>query len=246
MGLESFTYNGINSIEHGVYLTQRTVWGAPRRSTTMIQVAGRSGDLTIDNKKYENVIVRYTGKCVAQNKYEFAEKLKAFRNELCASVGYKRLTDTYNPDEYRLGVLNSDFNVEAQFNNTAGTFEMEFNCKPQRFLVSGELEVALTGSNPTISNPTIFNSKPLIKITGVGTLSIGDWILTITGTSSQTLYIYCEMMEVYKNTGGIIEGANGLVTINKNEFPELVSGVNNISVGSGLSNLVITPRWWRL
>ena len=177
---------------------------------------------------------------------EFAEKVKLFRNELCSRTGYKRLTDTYNQDEYRMGVFITEFSVTGKFNNTAGVFDVEFNCKPQRFLISGEWQTAINTSSATITNPTNFSSKPLISFTGTGTLGISDWILTITGLSSQVLYIDCDMMEVYKNTGGIIEGANSLVSINKNTFPELVSGVNNITKTSGLTNLKITPRWWRI
>ena len=110
----------------------------------------------------------------------------------------------------------------------------------------GDVQIEYGKGGNTLYNPTLFDSSPLIKVTGTGTLGIGDWILTITGLSSQTLYIDCEMMEVYKNTGGIIEGANSLVSINKNTFPKLVSGMNNITKTSGLTNLKITPRWWRI
>lgn len=246
MGLESFTYDEINSLDYGMYVTQKTVWDAPKRVVSMIQVAGRNGDLTIDEGKYENVRVRYTLKCNATTKDEFAEKVKAFRNELCSRTGYNRLTDTYNQDEYRMGVFITEFSVTGQFNNTAGVFDIEFNCKPQRFLISGELQTSINTSPATITNPTNFSAKPLISFTGTGTLGIGDWILTITGLSSQVLYIDCDMMEVYKNTGGIIEGANSLVSINKNTFPKLVPGMNNITKTSGLTNLKITPRWWRI
>ena len=111
---------------------------------------------------------------------------------------------------------------------------------------TGDIQIEYGKGGNTLYNPTHFDSLPLIKVTGTGTLGIGDWILTITGLSSQVLYIDCEMMEVYKNTGGIIEGANSLVSINKNTFPKLVSGMNNITKTSGLTNLKITPRWWRI
>jgi hypothetical protein len=95
-------------------------------------------------------------------------------------------------------------------------------------------------------NPTQFDAKPLIKVTGTGTLGIGKYILTITGTASQTLYIDCETMEIYTLEGTVPMGASSLVSINKNDFPVLEPGTNNISVGSGITAVTITPRWWRI
>lgn len=111
---------------------------------------------------------------------------------------------------------------------------------------SGDITVKY-GTNPyIIVNPTDFPSKPLLEVTGVGSFWLGDTQITITGTSGQTVYIDCETGECYKVTGGIISPANGLVTLNRLDFPKLASGINNIQLGSGISKVKITPRWWRL
>lgn len=107
-------------------------------------------------------------------------------------------------------------------------------------------EITLTYGVHPYYNPTPFASKPLIKVTGTGTLGIGEYILTITGTASQTLYIDCETMEIYTLEGTVPMGASSLVSINKNDFPVLEPGTNNISVGSGITAVTITPRWWRI
>lgn len=111
---------------------------------------------------------------------------------------------------------------------------------------SGDITVKY-GTNPyIIVNPTDFPSKPLLEVTGVGSFWLGDTQITITGTSGQIIYIDCETGECYKVTGGIISPANGLVTLNRLDFPKLASGINNIQLGSGISKVKITPRWWRL
>ncbi|MEE0897339.1 MAG: hypothetical protein U0L88_06905 [Acutalibacteraceae bacterium] len=107
-------------------------------------------------------------------------------------------------------------------------------------------EITVTYGVHPYYNPTPFASKPLIKVTGRGTLGIGEYILTITGTASQTLYIDCETMEIYALEGTVPTGASSLVSINKNDFPVLEPGTNNISVGSGITAVTITPRWWRI
>ena len=245
MGLESFTFDGINSLDHNIFIAQRTVWNAPKRKVNMIEKPGKNGYVTIDEGAFENIQVTYSGKNIFHGKQAFIENIDFLRNEFCSRIGYKRLSDTYHPDEYRLAIYRSGLEVNAEFNNTASQFDIVFDCKPQRWLTSGELPVKFT-ANGSISNPTLYPAKPLIKVKGKGTLGISDWILTIDGLTNQTLYIDCDTMEVYKNTGGIIEGANSLLTLNKNVFPELVSGINNISIGSGITEVEITPNWWRI
>ena len=111
---------------------------------------------------------------------------------------------------------------------------------------SGDITVKY-GTNPyIIVNPTDFPSKPLLEVTGVGSFWLGDTQITVTGTSGQIIYIDCETGECYKVTGGIISPANGLVTLNRLDFPKLASGINNIQLGSGISKVKVTPRWWRL
>ena len=101
------------------------------------------------------------------------------------------------------------------------------------------------GTNPyLITNPTPFDAQPLLKVTGAGVLGIGDYTITITGTAGQVIYIDCETMEIYKNTGGIITPAGSLVNFATNEFPKLPSGVSGVSLGDGITEVEITPRWW--
>lgn len=97
-----------------------------------------------------------------------------------------------------------------------------------------------------LTNPTEFPSKPLLEVTGVGTFWLGDTLFTIMGTAGQTIYIDCETGEAWKNTGGVITPANGLVTLNRLDFPELDPGDTPVMYGTGITKVVVTPRWWRL
>ena len=111
---------------------------------------------------------------------------------------------------------------------------------------TGDIQIEYGKGGNTLFNPTPFDSLPLIKVTGTGTLGIGSWIITITGTSGQIIYIDCDIMDAYKITGGIIESANNLVSFNKIDYPRLVSGLNNFSVGTGITEVKVIPRWWRV
>lgn len=538
---KALTFDGVNSLDYGIYITGEAVYNAPERAVEMVNIPGKNGALALDQGRFENIEVTYHAGCFADNQADFADKVMKFRNALASRYTYKRLTDEYHPDEYRLGLYKSGLDVDAVRYGTAGEFNIVFDCKPQRFLVDGDreilptewsdvqtatgelvtidsdgslavkaLEVSLSpiqdlngydkpwvggagknklppyattqtkngitftvnsdgtikangtatattvlylsafedlwssgsyilngcpsgggnnkyclrmyatggitlvsdygsgvtftgqsqlecaiviwkgqtvsnivfepmirlasetdatyapyenicpisgrtevtahvsptttggttyttalgrtvyggtldvvsgvltvdrgyiasyngetlpstwisdrdeyasGTTPTIGaevvyelatpqtyqltpqqidlllgtnhlwsegeitvtygvrpyyNPTPFESKPLIKVTGTGTLGIGEYILTITGTASQTLYIDCETMEIYTIEGTVPTGASSLVSINKNDFPVLEPGTNYISVGSGITDVTITPRWWRI
>lgn len=240
---KSLTFDGINSLDYGIYITGEAVYNAPERAVEMVTIPGRNGALAIDQGYFENIEVSYPCGCFAETQADFAEKVSAFRNAIGSRYSYKRLTDEYNADEYRLGLYKSGLEVDAVRYGTAGQFTITFDCKPQRWLTSGETPVAVSSG---LTNPTEFDAKPLIKVTGRGTLGIGEYILTITGTATQTLYIDCETMEIYKLEGTVPTGASSLVSINRADFPVLKPGQNGVSVGSGLSALTIIPKWWRI
>ena len=109
----------------------------------------------------------------------FDNNIQNLKARLMSQVGYKRLTDTYNTDEFRMATFESGLNVDPIKSLSAGQFEIKFNCKPQRWLTSGESVTTLTTSG-SISNPTRFAAKPLIVVTGYGTVKVGSNTITIT------------------------------------------------------------------
>ena len=129
--------------------------------------------------------------------------------------------------------------------NSAAFFDLVFDCKPQRFLISGEEEQTFT-ANGTITNPEMFPSTPLLEVTGTGTLGIGDYSMTITGIAGQTLFIDCDIMEAWQIVGGAKQSRNDYIQYAGNKFPVLDPGDNGIALGTGISRVKITPRWWRI
>lgn len=92
-----------------------------------------------------------------------------------------------------------------------------------------------------IYNPTLFTSKPLIRVTGSGTVSIGDNTITIASG-----YTYVDIDSEIQDCYCGIQNANSLVTFSNRKFPELQRGINGISLGTGVTSVQITPRWFRL
>ena len=167
-----------------------------------------------------------------------------------SQTGYKTLIDGFNVGESYIARLDSSFIPKQTRNRNAGTLHIEFSRFPQRYLASGKVEIALTHRDDpyVITNPTPFDAKPLIVVTGSGTFTIEDKTLTVLQGAStfQTIYIDCETMEAWERVDGGIVPRNDYIQNIDDGFPVLKSGANNVTVGSGIMFLKITPRWWRV
>lgn len=174
---KAFSFDGISSRSYGVYITGEAVYNAPERDVDIITIPGRNGSFALDNGRFENIEVTYPASIAANNEADFVQAVSDLRNFLCSKKGYCRLTDEYNPNEYRMAVYKSGLDVSpAQLR--AGDFEIIFECKPQRYLTSGETATAVA-SGGTVTNPTLFESSPLLEVTGYGTIEFNGYEIEI-------------------------------------------------------------------
>ena len=174
---KAFSFDNMLSRDYGVYITSEAVYNAPERDVEMISIPGRNGAFALDNGRFENIEVKYPAGIFADNEADFAQAVSDLRNFLCSKQGYCRLTDEYNPGEYRMAIYKSGLEV-SPVQLKAGEFEIIFECKPQRWLTSGETEITVSDGD-TITNPTRFESSPIIKVEGYGTISTGGQSITV-------------------------------------------------------------------
>lgn len=227
-------FAGKNLNDFNIFATNAGIYSAPARGFESIPIAGRNGNLIFENNKYENVEHRYPI-AVLDN---FDTNYAALKSFLLSQKGYKRLSDTFYPDEYYMATFSRFDSVNQPFYKAdKGSCVLVFERKPQRYLRSGENMVEFTADG-TLNNPTQFDALPLIRVYGEGTLTIGDISIDI-DTSEPYLDIDCELQEVLQ-TGGNLD-----VTLTNGEFPKLIAGENEIAF-TGLTKVEITPRWWRL
>lgn len=231
-----FTLNGTSSTAFGVYISGQGTFSSPAREYNLIPVAGRNGDLVGTETRFENGTLKYPA-FICNNFATNIENLRAFLNSL---FGYKRLTDTYHTGEYREVIFRGPFEPDVLPKNDAGSFELEFECKPQRFLLTGETPTTYVADG-TITNPTKFSSRPLIVVTGAGEVGIGSDTITITAADGDT-YIDCDMQDAYNANGS----RNNFIQLSGHNFPTLKSGSNGITLGTGITKVVITPRWFTI
>lgn len=235
---KSLEFDGVDSRNYGVYITGESSFNAPERAVEMVSIPGRNGALIMDQGRYENITVSYPASMCADNEADFAQNLADFRNAIVSRRGYCRLTDEYNPNEYRLALYREGLEVDKK-HLTAGEFDIVFDCKPQRFLTSGETKQTFTADG-TIDNPTLFEAQPIITVTGNGTLTINGVAMVIGGSSNTV--IDCELMECYD--GAVSKNSDVIMT--PNVFPTLSPGSNTIDLTAGLTKVEIVPRWWQL
>lgn len=178
--IKGFTFDGVNSLDYNIGITGSAVYNAPTRDVEMISIPGRDGAYALDHGRFNNIEITYPSGMGDNDQTNFAQRVSDLRNQLASRVGYKRLEDEYNPDEYRMAIYKSGLEVSPVQYSRAGQFDIAFDCKPQRFLKSGESEVS-KANNSTITNPTLFDAHPLIKFNagGNGTINIGDDVITV-------------------------------------------------------------------
>lgn len=230
-----FTYDGKNSKDFDIVIDRAGVFYAAERDYDTIEIPGRNGDLTLDNGRYKNVEVTYS--CTIGR--SFQKNMDFFLQWLMSLTGYRRLEDSLQPEYYRIARVASAPDPKTFAHYIGGTFEIKFDCKPQRFLKAGDEVKVFTGAG-TIINPTLYDALPLVRAYGTGTLGIGNETITITSADGYT-DIDCDLQDAYK--GAV--NCNGNITLDFGKFFSLSPGTNGIQL-TGISQIEITPRWWTI
>lgn len=231
--MKGFTFNGTSSASFGLFVNNISNYGSPARVVDKISIPYRNGDLAIDTGTFENYIVTYDVQLLQNT----ATNIRAIAEWLLSAEGYQTLTDDWNTGEFRQALYYNQIDWTVTSFTRYGKASISFDCKPQRFLTSGQTATTFT-ANGTLTNPTQMLAKPLIVVTGNGNFSVNGYAVTVSNNSS-TITIDCENMECYTGNTNM----NNYVTLS--DFPVLKPGSNTINKGS-VSQIVITPRWWRL
>lgn len=220
------------------------MYALPERDYDVVHIPGRNGDIVIDNGSYKNVSRTYDIS-VGEIDGDFTKLAAGVSEWLHSCSGYARLEDSYEPDYFRQAYYVADAEMENLFHK-AGKMSVEFNCKPQRFLKSGELPVKFRASG-ALYNPTFQESLPklVIDVSGSGSVTIGSYTITIEGISSQTqIVIDSELQDVYELEAKT--NLNDKVSFSSRLFPKLEAGLNSILLSGSISYVEVTPRWWIL
>lgn len=195
----TLTYGNVSSSEHGVYISGEGVYNAPERVVELVSVPGRNGALTIDQGHYDNITIEYPCFTFATSQEEFRRIVNDFKNAMIAQGGYQKLSDDYNPDEYRMALFVEGIEFEPVQYGRAGSFTLTFNCKPQRYLVDGDTEVTITNGS-ILNNPTLYDAEPLLMVEGYGDVEFNGYTISLENGSIGTVNLW-QKANVSKRVG---------------------------------------------
>ena len=230
-------FDGISTEHYATYLSGAGIFEVPKREITKQSIQGRNGDLIFDSEKYGNIPAFFP--IIIMD--DFLKNKNELASIFSQKVGYKRLENSFEPEYYRFAHFDGMTDISSKTYMDSGKLYLRFDCKPQKFLKTGEQPISVAvNSTVEVKNPTFQTALPLIIVTGTGTFNINNEPYTLS-VNTGTVYVDCELREVYE--GNI--NRNNDFTRYELKMPSLKSGINTISCGAGISIKVI-PRWFEI
>ena len=142
MGIVMF--NGTSSQDLHALVQTAPEYEFPEKDYSVTHVEGRNGDIVIDTGSWQNVPRTYNLN-IDTRKISYAEVASKLVQWLHSASGYARLEDSYEPDFYRMAMYKDSGSISNIYSK-AGQIEISFDCKPQRYLKSGEVSDLFTSN----------------------------------------------------------------------------------------------------
>jgi phage-related protein len=224
--MDSFIWKGKDSYDDfGIVISELPPEIVPEDDIEEVTIAGRDGDLTIDNNAKKSYTLPMT--CTLMD-FESIEEVKAWLN------GSGDLVFNWQSDFKYDARLNNKIDI-AQGLEKFGEFPLIWKVQPYKKSISDSV-ISLDGTG-TIYNSTGNTSKPIVKVFGTGSinLNINGNIINLTNVS-EYIVIDSELVDAYKDTMLKNNDMNG-------EFPELITGANSLSWTGTVTKVEITPNW---
>lgn len=205
--LNHFTFNGHSTGELGLLVSGINIYGSPSRIVEKVTIPYRSGDLLIDTGAYTNYMLTYTVD-IMDNTKATAEAISKW---LLGSKGYCELTDTYNPEIYRVASYYNQLDYTLSALYRYGKATITFDCKPQKYLTANQ-PVTLS---PTTSEATSYSlSSPAMPLP-----------LTLEGNTTQNTLSGKNLLP----TGLATKTNHGVTATRQTDGSYLLSGTSDIA-----------------
>lgn len=242
MGIEYITIAGKTSKDFSAYIYDSSSQALPGREYDTVSIPGRSGELLISKDRLSNVSKEYTAVFPEPEAIANKDSMLSF---LLSLIGYQRLESSFEPDCYRLAKFTGKTEYKTDRSNSIAVVPLSFECKPQKWLLSGEKGVETT-TGITLDNPTFFDACPLIRVYGYGDLTVGNRKLTLSEHTQEYMDIDCELCEC--SCGDVNLNAYCKIASSDDDgFPVLAGGKKTeIAFTSTITKIIVTPRWWKI
>lgn len=233
---ETFSIDGVSAKSVGIQLQNPIVFSEPVPIYEKEHIPGRNGDLIFETGCYENR--DGLASCFVMQK-DVIKSLNATNKFLLSKNGYRKLETSDDPDHFWMARVKNGAQIEQRLRILA-PFEIEFDCKPQRFVKSGNYPKEVL-KYEIFCNFFGFTAKPLFSIygEGEGKLIVGNTVIPV-NIVDNVLHIDSETQNAYNNAG--YQNMN----IDAPEFPVFPYGETVVKFTGGIERVVVYPRWWEL
>lgn len=229
-----FWYRGIDSSDMGVLCTGMPTRQQPPPNGERIKLPGRNGFEWREDGGYDAITI----------KLPVAIPNNADLGDACAWLsGAGELVFSDEPELAYDAMILTAYNLESQFKRLEGRkATITWTAQPFKHLLQ-EQPIALT-SGAVFAGQGHEEALPLLMVCGDGrqTLTINQRDLLLELTDGVPLYIDCDAGTAYTVDDGRYLFAGERVSV-LDDWCALLPGENNVNFTSGVSELVITPRW---
>lgn len=148
----SMTFNGKATTDFNLVVQTVPNYTFSEKEVEITHIPGKNGDTIYETGAYLNTSRTYNlaglfdNQTTLENGYaEFVNACSSIVSWLSNTTGYRELMDSYEPEYYRLAKYVSAGEI-VNIRDQALMMEVEFNCKPQRYLIVGKNEYDITES----------------------------------------------------------------------------------------------------
>ena len=180
-------FNGKSSEDFGLIVEKLPPSVHASRRGDLISIPGRNGVIVREDGSFDTYEQKYeisfSQAAHGRDPYAAARDIAVW---LLGASGFCRLEDGFEPEHFRLARYSGEYNVDTMLMEY-GKATLAFDVQPQRYLKSGETPLTFTGGSvSTITNPTQFEARPLLRFTDTSTTP--DYV-TQTLTMNNNRYI---------------------------------------------------------
>jgi phage-related protein len=236
MHKETFYLDGVDARSVGIQLQAPIEFSEAVPIVEAQTIPGRNGDLIWETGSYENRSGSASCFCLQKDVEKAVSSAGRF---LMGKKGYRRLETSDDPDHFWMARVENSPEISMRL-RTLAPFDVGFDCKPQRFLKSGENSIVFNSSGYLL-NIYGQDALPLIAVygTGLGRIHIGGFDVVIKSIDGMLL-LDSETQNAYNDSG------NQNLNIEAERFPVLKYGENVIGFLGNIDRIEIIPRWWEL
>lgn len=239
-----FTFGGESSLDYGLTIEQPQIARKPKRQITRISVPGRDGDVIYDEGAYSNVDLSYRVWCGDESARDAVLARVGELSRWLTGGKYKMLSDTYDPDYFRLAMCVEPLEPELLLRKYAKQ-DVAFTCDPYRYSFAGNEVISFNQQKIHLYN-TGMASLPYIKVYGQGEVALfienrAEDGTTRTDAWTLTVDNHIELDSATMNTTK--DGVDCNYKKSGAGYPVFLPGEIVIDLSQRATGVDIIPRW---